>query len=103
MQGFRVRCALATELVDELVEAADDKQLTKTIARYSRVDLLVIVADPEDHAVPLYRALGFVDTERQVQLATGRSTQLLTGSLMYPQLGECALGRQIVRAIAALT
>ena len=32
---------------------------------------LVIVADPEDHAVRLYRALGFVDAERQVQLATG--------------------------------
>ncbi|AUG75048.1 Putative acetyltransferase [Kitasatospora sp. MMS16-BH015] len=29
---------------------------------------LVIVADPGDHAVRLYRALGFVDAERQVQL-----------------------------------
>ncbi|MET7848539.1 GNAT family N-acetyltransferase [Streptomyces avermitilis] len=29
---------------------------------------LVIVADPDDHAIRLYRALGFVDTERQVQL-----------------------------------
>jgi hypothetical protein len=30
------------KLVNELVEAADDKQLTKTIARYGRVDLLCI-------------------------------------------------------------
>lgn len=29
---------------------------------------LVIVADPDDHAVRLYRALGFADAERQVQL-----------------------------------
>jgi DNA replication protein DnaC len=29
-------------LVNELVEAADDKQLGKTIARYGRVDLLEI-------------------------------------------------------------
>lgn len=29
---------------------------------------LVIVADPEDHAIQLYRTLGFVDTERQVEL-----------------------------------
>ncbi|MGI5143906.1 IS21-like element helper ATPase IstB [Streptomyces sp. CA-106110] len=42
MAGFRVRYALAARLVNELVEAADDKQLTKTIARYGRVDLLCI-------------------------------------------------------------
>ncbi|MFE2537972.1 IS21-like element helper ATPase IstB [Streptomyces sp. NPDC059371] len=42
MAGYRVRYALAAKLVNELVEAADDKQLTKTIARYGRVDLLCI-------------------------------------------------------------
>uniref|UniRef100_UPI001E47B2D0 IS21-like element helper ATPase IstB n=2 Tax=Nocardia TaxID=1817 RepID=UPI001E47B2D0 len=42
MQGFRVKYTLATKLVNELVEAADEKQLTKTIARYGRVDLLCI-------------------------------------------------------------
>jgi DNA replication protein DnaC len=41
-QGFRVRYALATKLVNELVEAADEKILAKTIARYGRVDLLCI-------------------------------------------------------------
>jgi len=40
--GFRVRYALATKLVNELVEAADDRQLARTIARYGRVDLLCI-------------------------------------------------------------
>ncbi|GAB0102740.1 IS21-like element helper ATPase IstB [Nocardia sp. JMUB6875] len=42
MAGFRVKYTLAAKLVNELVEAADDKQLTKTIARYGRVDLLCI-------------------------------------------------------------
>ncbi|MFD8483603.1 IS21-like element helper ATPase IstB [Kitasatospora sp. NPDC059673] len=42
MQGYRVRYTLATKLVNELVEAADEKQLNKTIARYGRVDLLCI-------------------------------------------------------------
>lgn len=42
MKGYRVRCTLATKLVNELVEAADEKQLNKTIARYGRVDLLRI-------------------------------------------------------------
>ena len=42
MAGFRVRYVLAAKLVNELVEAADDKILNKTIARYGRVDLLCI-------------------------------------------------------------
>ncbi|MCZ4508220.1 IS21-like element helper ATPase IstB [Streptomyces sp. ActVer] len=42
MAGYRVRYALAAKLVNELVEAADEKQLTRTIARYGRVDLLCI-------------------------------------------------------------
>jgi DNA replication protein DnaC len=42
LAGFRVRYAPAAKLVNELVEAADDKSLTKTIARYGRVDLLCI-------------------------------------------------------------
>lgn len=42
MAGFRVRYVLAAKLVNELVEAADERQLTKTIARYGRVDLLAI-------------------------------------------------------------
>jgi DNA replication protein DnaC len=41
-QGYRVRYTLATKLVNELVEAADERQLAKTIARYGRVDLLCI-------------------------------------------------------------
>ncbi|UUV36044.1 IS21-like element helper ATPase IstB [Amycolatopsis roodepoortensis] len=42
MAGFRVKYTLATKLVNELVEAADELMLTKTIARYGRVDLLCI-------------------------------------------------------------
>lgn len=42
MKGYHVRHTLATELVNELVEAADEKQLNKTIAHYGRVNLLCI-------------------------------------------------------------
>jgi IstB-like ATP binding protein len=42
MAGYRVKYTLATKLVNELVEASDDMVLTKTIARYGRVDLLCI-------------------------------------------------------------
>ena len=40
--GYRVRYTLASKLVNELVEAADDKQLTKLINRYRRVDLILV-------------------------------------------------------------
>ncbi|MDT0382110.1 GNAT family N-acetyltransferase [Streptomyces sp. DSM 42041] len=36
-----------------------------------RANTLVIVADPDYHAVDLYRRLGFTETERQVQLQRG--------------------------------
>ena len=42
ISGFRVKYALATRLANELVEAADEKTLSKTIAHYGRVDLLCI-------------------------------------------------------------
>ena len=41
-EGLRVKYALATRLVNELVEAADEKVLAKTIAGYGRVDVLCI-------------------------------------------------------------
>lgn len=37
-KGYRVKCTLATRLVNELVEAADEKVLAKTIDRYGRAD-----------------------------------------------------------------
>jgi len=40
--GFNVKYTLAARLVNELAEAASDKELSKTIARYGRVDLLII-------------------------------------------------------------
>jgi DNA replication protein DnaC len=38
-QGHRVKYVLAAKLVHELVEAADEKQLSKIIVRYGRVAL----------------------------------------------------------------
>jgi DNA replication protein DnaC len=40
MAGHRVKYTLATKLANELAEADDELLLTKTIARYGRVDLL---------------------------------------------------------------
>ena len=38
MAGYQVKYTLATQLANELVEAADEMTLAKTIARYGRVD-----------------------------------------------------------------
>lgn len=40
--GHRVRYVLASRLVNELAEADNDRQLTRVIARYGRVDLLCL-------------------------------------------------------------
>jgi ribosomal protein S18 acetylase RimI-like enzyme len=58
---FRRR-GLATQLVHEAGVEGLSHLGAKT---------LVIVADPDDVAVRIYRSLGFVDTERQVQLFGG--------------------------------
>jgi DNA replication protein DnaC len=49
--GFRVKYVLATKLVNELVEAADDKVLAKTIARYGRVDPCASTSSAVRHEV----------------------------------------------------
>ena len=41
-QGRRVRYVTAAALVNELAEAADERALTRTLARYSRHELLCI-------------------------------------------------------------
>jgi DNA replication protein DnaC len=40
--GRSVRYLTAAQLVNELVEAADDRQLSRTVARYGRLDLLLL-------------------------------------------------------------
>jgi DNA replication protein DnaC len=40
--GLKVRYTTTANLVNELVEAADERQLSKTIARYGKVDLLCL-------------------------------------------------------------
>lgn len=41
-QGRSVRYLTAAQLVNELVEAADERHLSRTVARYGRLDLLLL-------------------------------------------------------------
>lgn len=57
---FRRRGFAARLLYEALRYAIDERG----------ADTLVIVADPDYHAIDLYRSLGFTDAEQQTQLAT---------------------------------
>jgi DNA replication protein DnaC len=60
MAGFGVRDSLASRLANDLLEAADDKQFTRTIARSGRVDLLC-----PDETGDLKKGAATVGTQRQ--------------------------------------
>lgn len=65
-QGRRVRYATTAALVNELVEAADDKQLSRVLGRYARLDLLCLDEVGYVHLDPRGAELLFqVITERE--------------------------------------
>jgi hypothetical protein len=50
-QGRRVRYATTATLVNELAEAADNRQLSRVVARYGRLDLLLLdLCRPRNYA-----------------------------------------------------
>jgi DNA replication protein DnaC len=94
MQGYRVRYTLATKLVNELVEAADEKQLNKTIARYGRVDLLCIdelgYMELDRHGAELlFQVLTEREEKNSVAIASNESFSGWTKTFTDPRL--CAV------------
>jgi DNA replication protein DnaC len=64
--GRRVRYATTAALVNELIEAADDKQLSRVVGRYARLDLLCLDEVGYVHLDPRGAELLFqVITERE--------------------------------------
>jgi hypothetical protein len=76
-QGRRVRYITCAQLVNELVEAADDRQLTRVVGRYARLDLLLpgelgyVQIDPRG-AELLFQII----TEREERASIGIGTNL---------------------------
>ena len=65
-QGRRVRYVTTAALVNELAEAADDKQLSRAVARYARLELLCLDEVGYVHLDPRGAELLFqVITERE--------------------------------------
>ena len=82
-QGHRVRYVLAAKLVNELVEAADERDLSRTIARYGRVDLLCI--DKRGTEL-LFQVLTEREEQNAVAIASNDSFSGWTKTFTAPRL-----------------
>ncbi|GGO59336.1 transposase [Streptomyces lasiicapitis] len=99
MKGFRVKYVLATKLVIELVEAADEKQLTKTIARYGRVGLLGIdelgyMELDKRGAELLFQVLTEREEKNSVAIASSESFGGWTKTFTDPRLSAAIVDRR---------
>ncbi|MFF4243094.1 ATP-binding protein [Streptomyces sp. NPDC001822] len=98
MKGYRVRYTLATNLVNELAEAADEKQLNKTIARYGRVDLLCIdelgCVELDRHGAELlFQVLTEREEKNSVAIASNESFGGWTKTFTDPRLCAAIVDR----------
>jgi DNA replication protein DnaC len=98
MAGFRVRYVLAAKLVNELVEAADEKILNKTIARYGRVDLLCIdelgYMELDRHGAELlFQVLTEREETNSVAIASNESFSGWTKTFTDPRLCAAIVDR----------
>ena len=96
--GYRVKYTLATKLVNELVEAADEMVLSKTIARYGRVDLLCIdelgyMALDKRGAELLFQVLTEREEKNSVAIASNESFSGWTKTFTDPRLCAAIVDR----------
>jgi hypothetical protein len=97
-KGFRVKYTLATRLVNELVEAADEKNLARTIARYGRVDLLMIdelgyMELDRRGAELLFQVLTEREENNSIAIASNESFSGWTKTLTDPRLCAAIVDR----------
>jgi DNA replication protein DnaC len=76
-QGRRVRYITTAQLVNDLVEAADERQLSRVVARYGRLDLLLLDELGYVQTDPRGAELLFqIITEREERASIGIATNL---------------------------
>ncbi|WP_324252369.1 IS21-like element helper ATPase IstB [Enemella evansiae] len=98
MNGHRVKYTLATRLVNELVEAVDEMVLSKTIARYGRVDLLLIdelgyMALDKKGAELLFQVLTEREETNSIAIASNASFSEWTNTFTDPRLCAAIVDR----------
>jgi DNA replication protein DnaC len=75
-QGRRVRYVTTAQLVNEFVEAADERQLSRVVARYGRLDLLLLDELGYVQVDPRGAELFQIITEREERASIGIGTNL---------------------------
>ena len=94
-QGRRVRYATCAQLVNELVEAADERRLARLVGRYGRLDLLLVdevgyVELDTRGAELLFQVL----TEREEKASIG-----LASNLSFSEWGKVITDPRLVAAV----
>ena len=94
-QGRRVRYATCAQLVNELVEAADERRLARLVGRYGRLDLLLVdelgyVELDSRGAELLFQVL----TEREEKASIG-----LASNLSFSEWGKVITDPRLVAAV----
>ncbi len=97
MAGHRVKYVLAAKLVNELGEAVDERQLSKTIARYGRVDLCALTSSATWNSTGPAELLFQILTEREetnsVAIASNESFSGWTKTFTDPRLCAAIVDR----------
>ncbi len=96
--GHKVRYVLAAKLVNELVEAADERQLSRTIARYGRVELLCLdelgYMELDKHGAELlFQVLTEREKKTAVAIASNDSFSGWTKTFTDPRLCAATVDR----------
>jgi DNA replication protein DnaC len=94
-QGRRVRYVACAQLVNELVEAADDRRLSRIVARYGRLDLLCL-----DELAAYSWTLGGAELLFQIVTEREEKASIATGSnLPFSEWGSIIPDPRLVAAI----
>ena len=101
--GLRVKFITAAALVTELVEARDALELNRTVARYARVDVLIIdelayVPLARSDAELLFRVLGERNEKRPIVVTTNLPFSEWTTMFPDPRLCRAIVDRLTHRA-----
>lgn len=102
-RGLRVRFMTAAALVTELVEARDNLELNRTVARYGRVDVLIIdelayMPLSKGDAELLFRVLGERHERRPIVVTTNLPFSEWTSMFPDPRLCRALVDRLTHRA-----
>ena len=96
--GYRVRYVTAAALVNELVEASDDRTLSKVIGRYGRIDLLCLdelgyIELDRRGAELLFQVLTEREEKNSVAIASNESFSGWTKTFTDPRLCAAIVDR----------